>query len=117
MRSDSFLHADSCGCIRAEKATGKQLYTTHIEKNIKYGTNIACISNNIPNRLNTSGYKGVYWDNARSKWHAQIVFKGKAYNLGRYINKEDAIKARKEAEEKMFGKFLKWYNNRRNKDE
>lgn len=116
MRSDSFLNASSCGCIRTEKATGKQLYNTHIEKNIKYGTNIACISNNTPNRFNTSGYKGVYWDTARNKWHAQIVFKGKIYFLGRYIDKKDAIKARKKAEEKMFCKFLEWYN-RRNKNE
>lgn len=42
-------------------------------------------------------------------WRAQIVFKGKNYYLGRYSKKEDAIKARKKAENSMFGEFLKWY--------
>lgn len=45
------------------------------------------------------------------KWQAQIVFKGKTYKLGRYIDKEDAIRARKMAEEAMFGNFLKWFQD------
>ena len=40
-------------------------------------------------------------------WKAEIIFKNKKYYLGRYENKQDAIKARKEAEEKMHKKFLK----------
>lgn len=39
----------------------------------------------------------------------EFVFKGRNYYLGRYINKEDSIKARKMAEEAMFGNFLKWF--------
>lgn len=39
-------------------------------------------------------------------WVAQITFKGKNYNLGRYNNKEDAREAREKAEKEMFGKFL-----------
>lgn len=55
---------------------------------------------------NTSGITGVSFDNARGKWVAQIVFKGKNYYLGRYIKKKDAISARKEAEKYLFGDFL-----------
>lgn len=116
MRSDSFIHSNSCGCMRdkkVKKLNGKQLYTKHIEKNIKFGTNIASISKKEPNKINKSGHKGVYWDTNRNKWHAQIVFKGKVYFLGRYIVKEDAIKAREEAEEKLFDEFLEWYNRRK----
>lgn len=58
---------------------------------------------------NTSGVRGVTFDKASQKWKAQIVFKGSNYYLGRYINKEDSIKARKMAEEAMFGNFLKWF--------
>lgn len=58
---------------------------------------------------NTSGVRGVTFDKASQKWKAQIVFKGRNYYLGRYINKEDSIKARKMAEEAMFGNFLKWF--------
>lgn len=38
---------------------------------------------------------------------ATIEFKKKRYNLGTFINKEDAIKARKEAEENLHKKFLR----------
>lgn len=57
-------------------------------------------------KKNTSGVRGVTYDRATQKWQAQIVFKGKSNKLGRYISKEDAIKARKMAEEAMFGNFL-----------
>ena len=51
---------------------------------------------------NTSGVRGITYARTAQKWQAQIVFKGKAYKLGRYIDKEDAIRARKMAEEAMF---------------
>lgn len=57
-------------------------------------------------KKNTSGVRGVTYDRATQKWQAQIVFKGKSNKLGRYISKENAIKARKMAEEAMFGNFL-----------
>lgn len=60
---------------------------------------------------NTSGVRGVTFDKASQKWKAQIVFKGRNYYLGRYINKEDSIRARKMAEEAMFGNFLKWFQD------
>ena len=58
---------------------------------------------------NTSGIRGVSWDSHKQKWLAQIRFKGKNYHLGRYVKKEDAAKARKEAEENLFGNFLEYY--------
>lgn len=58
---------------------------------------------------NTSGVTGVSFDKTRGKWTAQIVFKGKNYYLGRYIEKKDAIVARKEAEKHLFGDFLQWF--------
>lgn len=48
---------------------------------------------------NTSGYNGVMWYKAGEKWHAQITIEGKAMHLGYFENLEDAIKARKKAEE------------------
>lgn len=47
---------------------------------------------------NISGVKGVSWDKYKSKWIAYIQFNKKSVYLGSYINKEDAIKARREAE-------------------
>lgn len=54
---------------------------------------------------NTSGHIGVHWDKDTCKWRSQIIYSGKTINLGRFVNIEDAIAARKEAEEKYFGAF------------
>ena len=54
---------------------------------------------------NTSGVTGVTFDKNKNKWMAQIGYKGKNIYLGRYTNFEDAVNARKEAEEKYFGEY------------
>lgn len=61
---------------------------------------------------NTSGVTGVYWVKSRNEWLAIITKDNKTHNLGYYKNKEDAIKARKEAEEKYFGEYS--YDNSMN---
>ena len=53
---------------------------------------------NQQNTENSSGVTGVYWHKQRQKWVAQI-FNGKKINLGRYKNFNDAVKARREAEQ------------------
>ena len=40
------------------------------------------------------------------------MFKKKCYYLGGYDRLEDAAKVRAEAEEKIFGNFLKWYQEK-----
>lgn len=93
----------SCGCLhKGENAV--------IKKNYVDGTAPCKLKN--PEKLrntNTSGVTGVYWDKSRSLWSAEIMFKKKKYHLGRYADKEIAIKARKKAEEEIFGNFLEWY--------
>ena len=49
-----------------------------------------------------------------NKWQAYIMFKKKMYHLGMYDKKEDAAKARKEAEDKYFNAFLDEYNKNMN---
>lgn len=46
---------------------------------------------------NTSGFNGVSWDKSRNKWCASIYTNGKHHHLGRFLNLEDAIAARKAA--------------------
>ena len=48
---------------------------------------------------NTSGVIGVNWNNA-GKWRSDIKIDNKSVYLGSYTNKDDAIKARKDAEVK-----------------
>lgn len=45
----------------------------------------------------SSGYMGVSWDRSRSKWQAHIKIDGKFLHLGRFVNIEDAVIARREA--------------------
>lgn len=92
----------SCGCLREP------------EKNFHYvdGTCVELLDTTKRNRNNTSGYRGVYYNGKRGKWIAQIMFKRKCYNLGGYSRIEDAVKARALAEEKLFGDFLQWYEER-----
>ncbi|EAC6762269.1 AP2 domain-containing protein, partial [Listeria monocytogenes] len=61
---------------------------------------------------NKSGVTGVCYDKNRKKWVSQITFQGKNINLGRFIRFEDAVKARKNAEEIYFKPILKKYENR-----
>lgn len=47
---------------------------------------------------NTSGHTGVYWHKGAKKWMAYIKKNGAMKNLGVYLDKGDAIAARKNAE-------------------
>lgn len=62
------------------------------------------MNSNISKR-NTSGYTGVYLCKTSNKWQAYITYNNNDIYLGLFNNKEDAIKARVEAEEKYFGKY------------
>lgn len=102
----------SCGCYRKEvvSAIGKNTIHKNSEKrnaiNEKYGTNIGIISNTNPPRNNRSGYKGVWYDSVHGVYQAYIKFRHKRYHLGVYKNLNDAVKARQEAEERLFAPIL-----------
>lgn len=54
---------------------------------------------------NSSGHTGVFWIKGRNKWRAEIVVNYKNIYLGYYDNINDAIAARKIAEDKYFGEY------------
>lgn len=56
---------------------------------------------------NTPGVKGVRWDVKRGLWLAQIAYKNKTYNLGRYADIGSAIEARQNAANRMHGDFVR----------
>jgi hypothetical protein len=63
---------------------------------------------NLPiDRRNTSGTTGVYFSATEKVWYAQIGAgsSGRRKHLGRFKNKQDAINARKAAEQQYFGEF------------
>jgi len=86
----------SCGCLK------KDYYKNEYQLD---GTNVAYLKSNKLSKVNKSGVRGVS-QKKNGKWLAQITFKRKNYNLGTYENFEDAVKARKEAEEKLFKPVL-----------
>ena len=88
-------------------------YCDHADRNAfnnrKYNLRQANASENSANRSvllrNTSGFIGVSWDKSRNKWAAHIGAKNKKMHLGRFTNKEGAIRARLQAEKQYFGEF------------
>jgi hypothetical protein len=61
---------------------------------------------NVPiTKRNTSGVKGLSWHKNRNKWRVQIDHEGKRYHLGSFIDKDEAIKARKLKANELFGEF------------
>lgn len=58
-----------------------------------------------PKSSNTSGVTGVWWHKEIKRWRADIKVNRKKICLGSFIEKDDAVKARKEAEKKYFGEF------------
>ena len=58
--------------------------------------------NHKPASDNTSGVTGVDYDKNAQKWRSRIEVNNKRIELGFYFNFEDAVQARKEAEEEYY---------------
>lgn len=65
---------------------------------------------------NTSGVTGVHYDTRNEVWVADICVIKNRIILGRFNDKDDAIKARKEAEVKYFGEYRYDANNTKQND-
>lgn len=76
------------------------------------GTQISRITRHNLISTNTSGCRGVYYDKKSGKWRVRIKFKKKLLNIGTFANFEDAVKARKAAEDKIYGEFIKQINEK-----
>ncbi|UWD47179.1 AP2 domain-containing protein [Clostridioides difficile] len=102
----------SCGCLKKESdiKNAKIALKVHKEKNIIDNTNISIIKKTKAYDNSKTKVRGVYWDESKNKYKAQIEFKKIHYNLGYYDNIEDAEKAYIEAKEKLHKKFLEEYN-------
>jgi len=91
----------------------KKLQVYHINHNTfdnrKSNLRIVTVSQNNMNkglrRDNTTGYTGVIWSNASGKYLANIKINQKRIHLGTFSKIEDAVRARREAEEKYFGEY------------
>ena len=73
--------------------------------NLRICTHKENLRNQTVSIKNTSGHKGVCWNKQRCKWVAHIAVNSKLIYLGGFIDINDAIVARKDAEVKYFGEF------------
>lgn len=126
---NSYLRADK-GESRRDRHSGKlmhvvimnhywlnplELHVDHIngntldnrKKNLRYVDDIQSAYNRKTRIDNTSGYKGVALHKMTGKWQVNISVNKKTIYLGLYENIEDAIRVRKEAEEKYFGEYAR----------
>lgn len=98
VKSNNLKHNNTQSC-------GKCKYIESAQKDVVDGTRISQINKAI-SKNNTSGITGVGYNKRKGKWYASIRFCGKKYWLGYHDNKENAVIARKEAEDKLYGGFL-----------
>ena len=74
------------------------------------GTQLSRIKSDKLISSNTSGCRGVYYDKRSGMWRARLKFKGKLMNFGSYKKFDDAVKARKDAEQQIYGEYLELIN-------
>ena len=94
--------AVNCGC--AERGVAGLNYVD--------GTCVEIIRTRTVRCNNTSGVPGVDWLAKKGSWRATICFKGKRHYLGSYKRFEDAVQARKQAEEEIFEPFLREFDGK-----
>ena len=84
---------------------GKESRNDNRRSNIRVVTH----SNNLKNvgirANNKSGVTGVSFENRTQKWRACIKVNGEDIRLGRFDDFDEAVIARKDAEEKYFGEY------------
>ena len=81
------------------------------------GTQLSKIRDMTPSAANTSGCRGVSFNKRTARWEAMIKFRGKRTRLGSFKVFEDAVLARKKAEQVIFGEFLDMLAQKTDKSE
>lgn len=98
----------SCGCREdANRKKNVEGFRKLVEES---GSN-PIILKEEPNANNTTtGIRGVCYIKSTGKYVAYITYQKIRYTLKRSTDLQECIKARKEAEERITGDFLEWYN-------
>ncbi len=76
-------------------------------ENLRAATHNENCWNQTTPKNNTSGCKGVSWDKSCGKWKAQISFRGKRINLGRFRSLNEAACRYDSAATELFGEFAR----------
>lgn len=94
--------------------SGKQKRYDNRKSNLRICTIQENVINSSIAKNNTSGVTGVFWNKRLHKWEANICINRERIRLGFFNDFNDAVKARKEAENKYFGEFS--YDNSQRKE-
>ena len=84
---------------RNHDTTNNRRYNLRIATRTQNNTNVKLRTDN------SSGVAGVNWNKESNQWVVRISVNKKRIYLGRYNSFEDAVKVRKQAEEKYFGEW------------
>lgn len=98
--------------LEVDHAHGKKSRHDNRKENLRIATHSENQMNQPVYSNNTSGATGVYKGKRGHGWYATISCGGKTVYLGQYDTFEEALKKRKDAEEKYFGNWS--YNNSQN---
>jgi hypothetical protein len=74
-------------------------------ENLRLATNSQNLANRTKTKANTSGYKGVWWNNQLKKWSAEIKKDYKKYYLGSFSSAEEAHIVYKQHSKLLFKEF------------
>lgn len=64
------------------------------KEQLRVGSQVDNMMNSKPHKNSSSNFKGVTFDSVNFKWAASIMFKGKAFRLGRFKTEIEAAVAR-----------------------
>lgn len=106
-RKALLMHRVIMNCVNDKISVDHINHITH--DNRKSNLRLATQSQNLMNRSisknNSSGVAGVYFDNHRNKWIAEIKINREKIRLGDFTSFDDAVTARKNAEDELFGEY------------
>ena len=97
-----FIIEDKPYHLNSDKIRGKDSRYDNRKNNLRYATHSQNNQNKNYQKNNTSGVRGVDYFKPADKWRARITKEGITYDLGYFDNIENAIKVRREAEDKYF---------------
>lgn len=70
-------------------------------ENLRIVSRVENCRNMSKSKVNSSGVTGVCWSAKENKWHASIYNKGKNIHLGYFLNMDDTVRVREQAEVKL----------------
>jgi len=101
VRSKEFMHVRIMGISSRLVDHRDRDGLNNTRSNLRQVTHQQNMQNRSIDRRNKTGVSGVSWNKAMSMWR---VFVGRAY-IGRFLNFDDAVAARKSAEQRIFGEY------------